>query len=283
MMNRFMSFTRVRGAAHKGDVVEESVSTPAGRHPLRFHFNWKTLSVMAGITWWNFRFKLFPGAIKAPQIIEYDHAMHFVHPAGQDLDLPWNLTPFCLGPDADEDFWEASRETTFDGQVVRVLDPADQLLHICLHGAAWERLTPIRWIPDALVVLRKAPQLDWDRLLLQARKRKLTFMVRGALDYLDENIGHFVPAHVLSELRQSDVTVFERLEYRQLLKPAWALGQVRRKLWTFLRVSQGKTLHQLALSFPNYLCGGIDLTYLTPTGCSLRTSCPEPPRLWTCK
>jgi transposase len=38
---------------------------------LRFHFNWKTLSVMAGITWWNFYFKLFPGAIKAPQIIEF--------------------------------------------------------------------------------------------------------------------------------------------------------------------------------------------------------------------
>lgn len=188
------------------------------------------------------------------QTRRYDHAMHFVHPAGQDLDLHWNLTPFCLGPDADEDFWEASRETTFDGQVVRVLDPADQLLHICVYGAAWERLAPIRWIPDALVVLRKAPQVDWDRLLLQTRKRKLTFMVRGALDYLDENIGHFVPAHVLSELRRSDVTVFERLEYRQLLKPAWVLGHMRRKLWTFLRVSQGKTLHQMALSFPNYLC-----------------------------
>ena len=38
---------------------------------LRFHFNWQTFSVMAGITSWNFYFKLFPGAIKAPQIIEF--------------------------------------------------------------------------------------------------------------------------------------------------------------------------------------------------------------------
>src|SRR5439155_5880113 len=45
---------------------------PRGQTPvLQFHFNWKTLSVMAGITWWNFYFKLFPGAIKAPQIIEF--------------------------------------------------------------------------------------------------------------------------------------------------------------------------------------------------------------------
>jgi len=29
------------------------------------------LSAIAGITWWNFYFRLFPGAIKGPQIIEF--------------------------------------------------------------------------------------------------------------------------------------------------------------------------------------------------------------------
>jgi transposase len=50
---------------------------PRGQTPvLQYHFNWKTLSVIAGITWWNFYFKLFPGAIKAPQIIEFlEHLM----------------------------------------------------------------------------------------------------------------------------------------------------------------------------------------------------------------
>ncbi len=27
---------------------------------LQYHFNWKTLSAMAGVTWWNFYFRLFP-------------------------------------------------------------------------------------------------------------------------------------------------------------------------------------------------------------------------------
>lgn len=45
---------------------------PRGQTPvLQYHFRWKTLSMMAGITWWNFYFKLFPGSIKAPQIIEF--------------------------------------------------------------------------------------------------------------------------------------------------------------------------------------------------------------------
>ena len=36
---------------------------------LQYHFNWKTLSAIAGVTWWNFYFRFFPGAIRSPQII----------------------------------------------------------------------------------------------------------------------------------------------------------------------------------------------------------------------
>ena len=45
---------------------------PRGQTPvLQYHFNWKTLSAIAGVTWWNFYFRLFPGAIRSPQIIEF--------------------------------------------------------------------------------------------------------------------------------------------------------------------------------------------------------------------
>jgi DDE superfamily endonuclease len=45
---------------------------PRGQTPvLQYHFNWKTLSAMAGITWWNFYFRLFPGSIRRPQVVEF--------------------------------------------------------------------------------------------------------------------------------------------------------------------------------------------------------------------
>jgi transposase len=45
---------------------------PRGQTPvLQYHFNWKTLSAIAGVTCWNFYFRLFPGAIRSPQIIEF--------------------------------------------------------------------------------------------------------------------------------------------------------------------------------------------------------------------
>ncbi len=45
---------------------------PRGQTPvLEFTFNWQTLSVMAGITWWTFFFRLFPGAIRGPQVVTF--------------------------------------------------------------------------------------------------------------------------------------------------------------------------------------------------------------------
>ena len=42
---------------------------------LQYHFNWHQLSAMAGITFYRFYFRLFPGAIKGPQAIEFLHAL----------------------------------------------------------------------------------------------------------------------------------------------------------------------------------------------------------------
>jgi transposase len=46
---------------------------------LQYSFNWKTLSAMAGVTWWNFYFKLYPGSIRSPQVVEFlTHLMRHI-------------------------------------------------------------------------------------------------------------------------------------------------------------------------------------------------------------
>ncbi len=45
---------------------------PRGQTPvLQYHFNWKVLSAIAGITWWNFYFRLYPGTIRSPQVVDF--------------------------------------------------------------------------------------------------------------------------------------------------------------------------------------------------------------------
>ena len=38
---------------------------------LQYHFNWKTLSAIAGVSWWRFYFRLFPGTTRSPQVVEF--------------------------------------------------------------------------------------------------------------------------------------------------------------------------------------------------------------------
>ena len=45
---------------------------PKGQTPvLQYSFNWKQLSVIAGLSYWRFYFRLFNGSIKSPQIVEF--------------------------------------------------------------------------------------------------------------------------------------------------------------------------------------------------------------------
>lgn len=45
---------------------------PRGETPiLQYSFSWKQLSVIAGISFWRFYFRFFPGSIKSPQIVEF--------------------------------------------------------------------------------------------------------------------------------------------------------------------------------------------------------------------
>jgi hypothetical protein len=65
---------------------------PKGKTPvLQYHFNWKTLSAIAGVTWWNFYFRLFPGAIRSTQIIEF--LSHLLRHIPGKLLIVWDGVP----------------------------------------------------------------------------------------------------------------------------------------------------------------------------------------------
>jgi transposase len=65
---------------------------PKGRTPiLQYHFNWKTISTAAGITWWNFYFRLYPGTIRAPQVVEF--LQHLCRHIRAPLLIVWDRLP----------------------------------------------------------------------------------------------------------------------------------------------------------------------------------------------
>jgi hypothetical protein len=73
---------------------------PRGQTPvLQYHFNWKTLSAMAGVTWWNFYFRLFPGSIRSPQVVQFlkSPGSSRLQAVGSLGRIPHASKPFGLG------------------------------------------------------------------------------------------------------------------------------------------------------------------------------------------
>ena len=77
---------------------------PRGQTPvLQYHFTWKTLSAVAGVTWWNFYFRLFPGAIRWPQILLF--LSHLLQHIPGKLLVVWDGLP----PHRSRPVWEFVR------------------------------------------------------------------------------------------------------------------------------------------------------------------------------
>ena len=58
---------------------------------LQYHFNWDQLSVVAGLTWWNFHFRMYPGSIKAPQVVDF--LQHLLKQVPGKLLIIWDGLP----------------------------------------------------------------------------------------------------------------------------------------------------------------------------------------------
>ena len=62
---------------------------PRGHTPvLEYNFNWRSLSAVAGLTAWNFYFRLYPGAVKSPQVVDFLTAL--LRHIRQPLILVWD-------------------------------------------------------------------------------------------------------------------------------------------------------------------------------------------------
>jgi hypothetical protein len=152
------------------------------------------------------------------------HGAGFNAPDGAGVDLHWH----ALSQPArdDDDLWARSVPLELGGAATRALGPADQLVHVCVHGSIWNALAPIRWVADSLMVLRSSgDHVDWDGLVASARGRGCTLTLAAALDYLRTGLGAPVPERVVTELSRSPTSRVERCAYRVAHRPAPSVGR----------------------------------------------------------
>jgi hypothetical protein len=82
----------------------------------------------------------------------------------------------------------------------------------------WNHETPIRWIPDALTILRqRGAEIDWTRMAAFAVAQRLTHRLGIGLSYLVSTFAAPVPPDILASLVGRRRSLLERVEQTVLL------------------------------------------------------------------
>ncbi|HUO84867.1 MAG TPA: sulfotransferase domain-containing protein [Thermoanaerobaculia bacterium] len=133
------------------------------------------------------------------------------------VDLHWRL--FVDGSDSDEaQTWQHSRPALHENLRVRIPSQTDLLLHVLEHGIRWHPIPPLRWVADAVMILR-AGGVEWERFVSLAVSRNAVLPVREGLAYLQKELGAAVDDLALSDLARRRVSLGERLRYRENRRP----------------------------------------------------------------
>lgn len=153
----------------------------------------------------------------AVSLLTVRHSLAFRHRDGQEVDLHRGM---LWHPALDGDFWQGSVEAEVAGVPVRILNPADQVVHVCAHGAAWNPIHPVRWAADAFKVIEASGEaLDWERLVAMAVRGRLTLPMRDALAVLADDLEAPVPGEPRRALERVPVSAGERRAHEALARP----------------------------------------------------------------
>jgi hypothetical protein len=181
------------------------------------------------------------------------HSLDLQNADGYELDIHWRAFYQCSWDGADQTLWEQTETVSFKGISIRILNPTQQVLHNCSHGVHWNALSSIRWIVDVLKIMEKrADFIDWELLVSEANKRKITVTMLHALSFLNSKFNVGIPENILNRLAALPKDPQE-LRLFQILTSPPRFGNIGRK-WLIHSFSMGTApLWKKAALFPDYL------------------------------
>jgi len=175
------------------------------------------------------------------ELVAVRNALNLRDPgSGLELDLHWSLVKNSL---ADvEPLWAQTEDLELHGQRLATLSASNHFLHACIQAADWNQVRPIRWIPDAAMILRNTV-VDWDRIVSLAGRMDLTEVVHDAVGALQKLLGMEVPKDTLERLRAKRSSLLSRIDYHTSARaPATLIGQPITRIVRYLRIGRPQGL-----------------------------------------
>ncbi|HEX4272324.1 MAG TPA: nucleotidyltransferase family protein [Rhizomicrobium sp.] len=198
-------------------------------------------------------------AVPSPDFLKYRHAMGYWSPNNGEFDLHWHALYECQGASADDFFWNRARPLRFAGLDSLAPDATGLLLHTVIHGFRWNPEPPIRWIPDALTILRTAGgEIDWDAMTDYANAEALNHRLRLPLQFLQQRFAAPIPDAVLTRLSRRRTSLVQRIENSCVLRDprglhANPLGHLWIVFADYCRFARKANPVSFAIGFTHYL------------------------------
>jgi hypothetical protein len=201
------------------------------------------------------------------------HGWQFFGAPDWNIDLHWRPLSRCWSPEVTRLFWEKAETVRFAGRDILVPSPSDQLFHVCIHGLQWDWTRKVRWVADALGILREP--VDWERVRQMAARSNMSFRLGKALAFLRERFHAPIPSDLAARLCLA-APKWECREYRLLLKPCplGVLDSVAWHAYNFRRIRpfDDHWRHRpAALGFPQYLATFLDASGWRSFGRKIRS------------
>jgi len=145
------------------------------------------------------------------QMVDFHHAARFKR-GESSCDLHWWSLWEMRDAAADERLFDAAEEVVFDGVPLRVPRPEHLVLHVIVHGTRAFDPSTVRWIGDALAVLRSRT-IDWNVFAAETESRGVGHAVAAALTYLRDVFGAAIPDETIRRLDAQRVNRWTRRLY----------------------------------------------------------------------
>jgi hypothetical protein len=186
----------------------------------------------------GYRFKISPAhTVFKENYMALYNGIGFVNDSGFHLDLHWSLLKHSCYPGVNDGFWARAVPVTLKGLQALVLSPEDQLLQVFEHGAYWGVVPSVRWIADALYILKGCHRFDWEYFNKLAREQCLVVPIYQMASYMKHTFGFPIPESTLSELKDHRASDFEINLYKSMIRPKnrFFIRHVRHNVQVYLR------------------------------------------------
>jgi len=131
------------------------------------------------------------------------------------------------------------------------------------------------WAADAYTLIQQeTANLDWERMISLAVKRRLVFATSVALRYLRDALAAPVPESVLTGLRGAPMAAWEQTEHLAKQAPATLIAELRRCWHAHSRIGNGRPTIANAVTFPQFMqvCWNLENAWQVPLLVPLKVS-----------